>query len=224
MNRQKLILCLLLAMLAAAIGYGFLRSPKQERVAALTYRSGVPAGPRKPTVAPPRPAPGAPAPAASQSQVHLALLNQERGHYAGYRRNLFSPIFKEEVKLPPFKPVPVPLPLPPRPAAVPPPLSAPPAAPPPPPPPSEEDLIAREMAKFTFLGFLKKGDERTVFLSKDREIFLAKRGSTLAGKYQVSGLTEDAITIKSLAGGKELVIPLVENRSLVRRGPSTRNP
>lgn len=223
MNRQKLILCLLLAMLAVAIGYGFLRSPKQQRVASLTYRSGVPAQPRKPTVTPPRPAPGAPVPAASQSQVHLALLNQERGRYAGYRRNLFSPIFKEEVKLPPFKPVPIPLPLPPRPAAVPPPLTAQPVAPPPPPPPSEEDLIAREMAKFTFLGFLKKGDERTVFLSKDREIFLAKRGSTLAGKYQVSGLTDDAITIKSLAGGKELVIPLVENRSLVRRtGPSTR--
>ncbi|GFO70265.1 type II secretion system protein PulP [Geomonas limicola] len=222
MNRQKLVLCLLILMLVAAIGYALLRSPKEQHVAALTYRTGTAAAPRKPAQAPTRPAPGAPAAAESQSQVHLALLDQDRGRSAGFRRNLFSPIFKEEVKLPPFKPVP--LPLPPKPVALPPPPPVP-VAPPPPPPPTEEDLIGREMAKFTFLGFLKKGDERTVFLSKDREIFLAKKGSTLAGKYQVSGLTDDAITIKSLSGGKEVVIPLVENRSLVRRiGPNTRTP
>jgi len=222
MNRQKLMLCLLLVLLVLAIGYGFLRSPKQQHVATLTYRSGTAAAPRKAALAPTRPAPGAAAPAASQSQVHLALLDQERGRSAGFRRNLFSPIFKEEVKLPPFKPIP--LPVPPKPVVVPPPPVAA-TPPPPPPPPTEEDLIAREMAKLTFLGFLKKGDEKTVFLSKDRDIFLAKKGSTLAGKYQVSGLTDEAITIKSLSGGKEVVIPLVENRSLIRRtGPSTRNP
>ena len=123
------------------------------------------------------------------------------------------------MKLPPFKP----LPPPPRPVVAPAPsLPAPPA--PPPAPPTAEEIAAGEMAKFTFLGFLKNGDQKTVFLSANNEIFLAKKGTNLGPKYQVSDLTDDAITVKSLAGGRELVIPLVENKALSTRRTSTRNP
>jgi hypothetical protein len=212
MNRQKLALCLLLVVLAGAISYSVLRSPKTERVANLKYRPGVPA---------PAAGKAAPPPPGSDSGVHLALLDRELPRFSGYRRNIFSPIFRDEVKPPPFKPLPLPPPKPVVPAFVPPPVPPP---QPPPAPPTEDEIAAGEMAKFTFLGFLKNGNQRTVFLSSNNEIFLAKKGSNLGPKYQVADLTEDAITIRAVAGGRELVIPLVENKALSTRRTSTRNP
>lgn len=212
MNRKKLILCLLLLGLAGSIAYSVLRAPKQQRVATLKYRSGGAAPAARKGAAP---LPGE----TDDAKVHLELLDREAPRFSGYRRNIFSPIFKEEVKLPPFKP----LPPPPRPVLPLPPPPAPPApAPAPPPAPTAEDIAAGELAKFTFLGFLKKNGERTVFLSSNNEIFLAKKGSNLGTKFQVTDLTEDAITIKSVAGGRELVIPLLENRALSTRRTSQR--
>jgi hypothetical protein len=219
MNRQKLILCLLLVALAGSLVYAVLRSPTERRVATLTNRPGVAVPvPGKGSPAAPRVA-GAPAP--GDGRVHLAQLDQELPRFSGFRRNLFSPIFTEEVKLPPFRP----LPPPPRPVEIPlPPPQAAVAPPPPvvPPAPTPDEIAAGELAKFTFLGFLKQGGARTVFLSSNNEIFLAKKGTTLLSKFQVSDLTDDAITIKTIVGGRELVIPLVENRALSTR--TTRNP
>ena len=213
MNRKKLVLCLLLIALAGSIVYSVLHSPKEQRVAILKYRPGAVA---------PVARKSAPQPAATggdDQSVHLALLDRELPRFSGYRRNIFRPIFSEEVKLPPFKP----LPLPPKPVALPAPPPMPSApAPPPPAPPTAEEVAASEMAKFTFLGFLKKDGARTVFLSSNNEIFLAKKGSFLTPKYQVSDLTDDAITIKMVAGGRELVIPLLENRALGTRRTSLR--
>ena len=63
-----------------------------------------------------------------------------------------------------------------------------------------ELVLERGMPKFTFLGFLKKGGHQTVFLSNDREIFLVKQGSVIAGNYEVTSLTDEAITITSRSG------------------------
>ena len=211
MNRQKLVLCLLLLVFAAAVFYSFLRSPKQQ-VVPLKNRPGALA-----TIARNKGVTPSPQSGAGDSGLHLELLNREQPPFAGYRRNIFSPIFSEEVKALPFKP----LPPPPRPVAPPPPPPPAPVQPPPPPPPSPEEianqLAENELSKFTFLGFLKKDGEKTVFLSSNNEIFLAKKGSNLGQKFQVADLTDDAITIRSKVGGRELVIPLVENRVLSTR-------
>jgi len=214
MNRKKLVLCLLLLVLVASIAYSVWRTPRQQRVAALKYRPGAAALTVRKGIAPP------PRGEADDARVHIELLDRELPRYSGFRRNIFSPIFREELKLPPFKPLAPPprpvLPLPPPP----PPL---PVQAPPPPPPTVDEIAARELAKFTFLGFLKKDGARTVFLSSNNEIFLAKKGSNLGTRYQVTDLTADAITIKMLAGGRELVIPLVENRALSTRRSSKMN-
>jgi hypothetical protein len=213
MNRKKLVLCLLLVVFAGSVAYSFLRAPKQQRVAALKYRPGaVPPVAGKKEV---------PVGAVDDSRLHLELLDREQPHFAGFRRNLFSPIFREEVKLPPFKP----LPPPPRPVkALPPPPLPQAQLPPLPPPPTPEQIADSELAKFTFLGFLKKNGEKTVFLSSNHEIFLAKKGSSLGSRFQVTDLTEDAITIRTVVGGRELVIPLVENRALSARRTSKSTP
>ena len=213
MNRKKLVLCLLLVALAGALAYSVVHSPKEQRVATLKYRPGAaaPAARKAAAIAPRAEADG--------SALHLAALDRELPRFSGFRRNIFSPIFKEEVKLPPFKP----LPLPPKPVVLPP-VPAPPPPPPAPAPPSADDLAAADLAKFTFLGFLSKDGAKTVFLSSNNEIFLAKKGTHLGQKYVVTALTDDAITIKSVAGSRELVIPLVENRALSTRRTSLRNP
>lgn len=208
MNRQKLVLFLLLLVLAGSVGYSLLRSPRQQEVATLKNRPGVAASVSRSKKAP------AQKEVADSRNVHLAQLDQELSSFSGFRRNIFSPIFKEEappaLKLPP-PPPPVKLPPPPPPMPVAQPM------PPPPPPPTQAQLDEAEMGKFVFLGYLKKNGEKTVFLSKNNEIILAKKGSKLGSRFQVTDLTEEALTIKSLTTDQQMVIPLVENRSLARR-------
>ena len=96
--------------------------------------------------------------------------------------------------------------------------------PPPPPPPTAEQIADAELAKFGFLGFLKKNGERTVFLSYDKQIMLAKKGATLASRFYVADLTDEAITIKEQSTGREIVIPIVESRGLSTRHTRKRTP
>jgi hypothetical protein len=208
MNRQKLVLFLLLLVLAGSVGYSLLRSPRQQEVATLKNRPGMTASVLRSKKAP------AQKEVADSRSVHLAQLDQELSSFSGFRRNIFSPIFKGEappaLKLPP-PPPPVKLPPPPPPMPVAQPM------PPPPPPPTQAQVDEAEMGKFIFLGYLKKNGEKTVFLSKNNEIILAKKGSKLGSRFQVTDLTEEALTIKSLTTDQQMVIPLVENRSLARR-------
>lgn len=216
MNRKKLVLFLLLLVFAGSLAYNFLRAPQKRRVTALKYTPGaVATGPGREVAALPKGE-------ADDLRLHLELLERNQPGFTGFSRNLFSPIFREEVKEPPFKP----LPPPPRPvkSLPPPPPPQPVQAPPPPPPPSAEQIAESELSKFTFLGFMKKDGEKTVFLSSNNEIFLAKKGSQIGPRFLVTNLTEDAITIRSRAGGTEIVIPLVENRALSSRYTSPRTP
>ncbi|KAF0218295.1 MAG: hypothetical protein FD174_3048 [Geobacteraceae bacterium] len=199
MNRQKLILSVLLVLLVIVSIYSYLRLPRQKTVERLTYTSGAPSQGRKA---------GTPAIGVDDKKLHLELLDREQPRFSGFRRNIFMPIFHEEVKaLPPPPPAPPGRPvLPPPPPA--PPVTAPPAT------IAEPTPVQKDMAKFTFLGFLKKDNKKTIFLSSNNEIFLVKKGDLITGKYEVANITDDALTISLLAEGGEIVIPLVENKTL----------
>ena len=108
---------------------------------------------------------------------------------------------------------PTPPPPPPPQKSSPQPPVVPPKAPPATAQPPELTPVQRDMAAFTFLGFLKKGDRKTIFLSSNKEIFLARKGDRLAGKYDVTNITDEALLITSQDGG-EIIIPLVENKPL----------
>lgn len=212
MNRQKLLLFLLLVVLAASVAYSFLRSPKQQEVAVLKNRPGAVATVIRKGGADVKAAP-------DDSRLRLEALDRALPGFSGFKRNIFSPLFRDEsesaLKLPPPPPPPVKLPPPP------PPMPAPVQAPPPP-PPTREQLEEAQLNKIVFLGFLQKDGEKTVFLSKNNEIILAKKGSKVGPIFQVTDLTDEAITIKSLNTGRQMVIPLLENRSLGARRTSTR--
>ncbi|RII27038.1 MAG: hypothetical protein CXR31_07180 [Geobacter sp.] len=199
MNRQKLALAVLLGIFVVALVASYYRMPRQKTVAKLTYTQGSRAEVKRPGTAQ----------QPDDTKLHLDLLDREQPPFAGFRRNIFKPLFHEEAKLPggqSSRPMAIPLPPPPPPL---PPQPATPAQAIEQPTPLQQD-----MARFTFLGFLKKGALKIIFLSKDKDIFLVKKGDKLAGRYEVTSITDEALTIQVQGDGGEIVIPLTENRAL----------
>jgi hypothetical protein len=84
----------------------------------------------------------------------------------------------------------------------------------PPPPADEAETLQSTLARFTFLGFLKKDNRKTIFLSKDKDIILVRKGESFAKRYEATSITDQALTIRVTDTGEEIVIPLVENRAL----------
>jgi hypothetical protein len=183
MNRQKLILAILLVLLLVAIFWAVLHTPEQQSVA--------------------RPVGGTVTklPATQQrtddsSRVQLDRLDGRSSSSERFRRNLFALSIEAPTRgkipqatLPPIQVV----------------------QPPPPPEPTQLQL---DLGRFTFLGFLKKDARKTIFLGRDRQIFLVRAGDRIANRYEATAITDDAITLHLLDEGGEIVIPLVENTPL----------
>jgi hypothetical protein len=104
-----------------------------------------------------------------------------------------------------FKPPPIP-PV----AVLPPKVEPPPVAPP--------ETLRSTLARFVFLGFLKKDNRKTIFLSKDKDIILVRKGDKFAGRYEAKSVTDQALTIVATDSGEEIIIPLLENQPLVAAG------
>jgi hypothetical protein len=195
MNRQKLALAILLGVFACSLIISYFRLPRQQTVAKLTFTQGTRAEAKRPG-------------AASQqddTKLHLDLLDREQSRFSGFRRNIFKPLFREEGKSPtglPSGPPVIPLPPPPPPQPAPLPQAV------------EPSPLQQDMARFTFLGFMKKDALKIIFLAKDKDIFLVKKGDKLAGRYEVTNVTDEALTIQVQGDGGEIVIPLTENRAL----------
>lgn len=81
----------------------------------------------------------------------------------------------------------------------------------------------KKLATYTFLGFLEKEKDKTIFLSRkpDDEILIVRKGDVLIKKntsilqdYVIKNITEDIITIISSDGSDIFNINLVENEPL----------
>jgi hypothetical protein len=207
MNRQRLILFVLLIGFAVSIAWSYKAVPRQKTVKELVYKPGqqvkvdatVPSGQST--------KPQQQATDDDGSHLKLELLDREPAHFKGYRRNLFKPLFFDEFKMAKLKSVAtkqvVPPPVPQKIVT----------------PPVDSVLIqpepAQPLARFTFLGFLKKGSIKTIFLAKDKDILLVKKGDKIADRYQAEDITDQALTLTVLDTGDEIVIPLIENRPLI---------
>jgi hypothetical protein len=211
MNRQKLALFILLIVLVLAVVWSFMSVPRQKKVATLKYAPGQTVAPVKAT-APAANAvkpPATPAAPTDERTLRLDLLEREQSGFKGYRRNIFKPIFIDEIAMMKLKAV----------AIKPPPL--PPVAPPPPkvePPVAQPETLQSTLARFVFLGYLKKDNRKTIFLSKDKEIILVRKGDKFAGRYEAKSITDQALTIVATDTGEEIIIPLLENQPLVAAG------
>jgi hypothetical protein len=185
MNRQKLLLSVLLVLLALSVIYSIWKMPRQKTVTKLAFTPGSAAKRQKVQESA----------AVDESRVHLDLLDRKAENFSGFKKNIFGPIIQEQKTPVAKRPTPAIRPAP----AVQVPQPSP---------------IQRDMAQFTFLGFLKKDNKKTIFLTSNNEIFLVKKGDIIAGKYQVTDVTDEMMTIRSSINGGEIIIPLVENRPL----------
>jgi hypothetical protein len=190
MSRQKQVLAVTLILLLLAVAWSYYNWPRQKSVAVLKYAPG-----QQPAAAI---ASDRPAVADDGRVLNMALLDKEPPPFKGYHRNIFRPLLLDEMTAARQKAVVAkPLPLP-----VPPPLP-PPALPP-----------RRELARFTFLGFLQTAGSKTVFLGRDKEVLLVRAGDTFGGIYRAAQITDRVLTIKVIDGDEEIIVPLVDNRPL----------
>ena len=192
MNRQRLILFILVILFGVAALWSYSAMPRPKTVSNLTFKPGQQA---KPVVA------GTEKPGRDGddgTRLKISLLDTEKPEFKGYRRNIFKPVFVDEMAVAkqavPFYP----------------PLRV--------PPPSSEPMImtptAAPLASFTFLGFLKKGSVKTIFLAKENDILLVKKGDKFAGRYEATDISDMELTLKTTDSGETIVIPLVENLPL----------
>ncbi len=215
MNRKKLALFILLIVLVLAVVWSFLSVPRQKTVSTLKYAPGQTRLAAKNVVTEPAATPAGriPAPAATGDErfLRLDLLEREQPGFKGYRRNIFKPIFIDEVKAM-MRRAAAPKPLPIPPVAVQAPVVV------PPPPIIQPETLQTTLARFVFLGYLKKDNRKTIFLSKDKDIILVRKGDKFAGKYEARSVTDQALTILSTDTGEEIIIPLIENQPLFATG------
>jgi len=192
MNRQRLILFILLILFGVAALWSYSAMPRPKTVSNLTFKSGQQA---KPVVAETDKSVRA---ADDGTRLKISLLYAEKPEFKGYRRNIFKPVFADEMAVVkqavPFKQPPRVLPTPAEPVIIAP--------------------VAAPLANFTFLGFLKKGSVKTIFLAKENDILLVKKGDKFAGRYETADISDQALTLKVTDSGETIVIPLVENLPL----------
>jgi len=191
MNRQKLVLAILLILLLSALVWSYHSWPRQKSVSILKFPPGGYAQAERKRL------PAAEKSAAAQNVLRLDLLEKEQPNFNGYHRNIFRPLFVDEQKLmrqkaaavklvPPAKPPPVAVPVTPR----------------------------QELARFNYLGFVSKDNRKTIFLTKDNEIILVRKGDVISGRYEATSLTDETLTILVRDTGEEIVTQLLENRAL----------
>lgn len=192
MNRQKLLLLILVGILALALGYAYRATPRQEKVSGEDRRR--PAATRPEAAA-------KPAAPVEETRVRLELLTRANEDSPGFKRNIFR--FRQPAPPPP-PPVPSPPPPPPPPAA---PVEAAPAM----------EETQRELARFTFLGFLLKEGVKTIFLSANEEIFVVKKGDRFGKekRFLVTDLTPELLTIRLNGDPRSIAVPLLEQTPLV---------
>jgi hypothetical protein len=200
MNRQRLILFILVILFGIAALWSYSAMPRPKTVSTSTYKPVQRA--KSAVVATNKPAPDA---ADDGTRLNISLIDKEPAGFKGYRRNIFKPLFVDEVKFAKQKAV----------AIKPPPILKPvPVAPPVPVQPVIIQAVTAPLARFTFLGFLKKGSVKTIFLANEKDILLVKKGDKIVGRYLATDISDKALTLTVTDTGDEIVIPLIENQPL----------
>lgn len=167
-SRETKILFALLLILAVLIGYRVATREEPKRVKELTY---------KPEEISRQSAVGSQRPGISETKTEP--MKAEKRAYKGVIRNPFQPLY------PPPPPPPVVI-----------------SKPVPPPVPASFPVITTkgpspaqiESGRIKFLGFLQKEGDRKIFLSKDKEVFIVKKGDNI-GVFEVGEISDNSVTL-----------------------------
>lgn len=190
MNRKRLLLAGLLVVLALCLAYAYLMTPRLEK-------------------APPRVAGSRVTPAAAgdggqsgqvSTRIHFAGLEADPVTFAGAERDIFR--FKQRFR----EPQPI--------------QASPPAVSTVTTTGSPDDIsfatIQAELSRFTFLGFMDKAGEKTVFLASGGTMFLAKRDDVfgLDREFTVAAIDGDLLKVRRSGHEGLIEIPLIERQKL----------
>ena len=193
MNRKHMILAALLGVLVLCMLYAYLATPRLEkappRSASKRTRSAVAKSPDRLQSK------------VSQDRIDFSFLEAEEQEFQGATRDVFRFVQRR-----------------PEPPAV---VVEEPEVQAPPPVVIEEPMVPIEvvqqtLAQFTFLGFLDKGGEKTVFLSSEGSLFLAKRGERfgLDLVFTVEDISDDLLQVRTAGRDFLIDIPLIEQQKL----------
>jgi len=189
MNRKRVLLFALLALLVLSIVYAYLTMPRLEK-------------------APPRVASERGKPAASSAvsrsanaDSRIRFAEAESLKFNGAKRDIFR--FKQRYQSPVFvspakAAVPVVTPAGPAPEAV------------------SFATVQAELSRFTFIGFLDKAGEKSVFLTSGGTLFIAKRGEAfgLDREFLVAAIDGNLLKVKRSGLDSLVEIPLIEKQKL----------
>jgi hypothetical protein len=192
MNRKRVMLAALLGALSVALVYAYLATPRLEKA--------------PPRIAPPlekaeiQPSEEVPFKQGQQGIDFDSLVNEPRD-FPGAQRDIFRFAPKRPVRTAP--PV----------AVVPPPVVKPVE---PPEPVEVLEAPPRPLSTFTYLGFLDKAGEKTVFLSSGGKIFLAKQGERFGvnQEFIVDEIFGGFLDVRPVDGGRVISVPLIEKDKL----------
>ncbi|WP_124327304.1 hypothetical protein [Desulfonema ishimotonii] len=183
-KRKKIILATLATVFALALIYRVLHPFRQERVEQLTYtkETGKPAAHADI---------GKKGTDDTEFRVRGDLLAAPPLHSAKVLApDFFRPI--PGVKLEKTPPLP-----PPSPSRDLPDADEEAAKPPPEPAENPYAVVDRELGKFQVIGLYAQGDELSVFLQREKQVLIVRKGDRLDGKYQVEKITAESITLRA---------------------------
>jgi hypothetical protein len=197
--KSKRILGFLILVFIASLIYAYLQMPQQERVTTGEQRSQAQKQQQRQK--------GATTGNGGYPRLRNDLLERKSEPYPGVRRNLFSAAFpsgkgKEEVEVLPE-------------VILPPVIAVTPPPPPPTPTPTPQEIVRQELGRYKFVGFLKKGEKRTIFLASNGEILLVRKGDYLGRdrRYFVVNITDTTLELRKDGAG-DFSIKLTDQEAL----------
>ena len=191
MNRKRVILGVLLGVLAVCLVYAYLATPRLEKAPPRA------AGQRKQPVNEKSPGMDEKEP---RGRIDFAYLTSEQQEFTGAQRDIFRFDQRHLVKIAPPPPVvqkevskPVVM------------FEAVPV-----------EVVQKSLSQFTFLGFLEKAGEKTVFLSSGGNLFLVKQGERFGVSQEFLVVQIDNKLLKVRHAGREglIEIELIEKQKL----------
>ena len=193
MNRKHMILAALLGVLALCMLYAYLATPRLEKAPPRsTSKRKPPAFAKTPDKLQSK---------VSQDRIDFTFLKADEQEFPGTTRDVFrfvqrrpevTPVVIEEPEIQESPPVVIEEPMVPI------------------------EVVQRSLAQFTFLGFLDKDGEKTVFLSSEGSLFLAKRGEKFGNdrEFTVEDISGNLLLVRPEGHEFLIDIPLIEQQKL----------
>jgi hypothetical protein len=197
MNRKRVILAALIGVLALSMIYAYMASPRLQkappRAARETSKSGSAVAQKTQ--------------ADRGSRIDFSYLERNREEYPEAKRNIFAFGSQPSVAKP-SRPVVQPVAPEPEEKVV---EEFIPARPEPP-----IETVQRSLGQFTFLGFLDKAGEKTVFLSSGGDLFLVKQGETFGTEqeFKVNAIEGNLLKVNHSGVAGLIEVPLIEQKKL----------